>query len=104
MSVAHPIVTTHITDPHPANAWTVVAVEGFEEVVLEAELVVAATVAPDVEDGEEVAVEGSVESAASAVYDAERPVTFVQMPGGAILPATKLTAAHCNQEISITFS
>ena len=65
--------------------------------MLEVELVVVAAVVPALEVAEELAVAGSVESAASVVYAAERPVTFVQTLGGAIIPATKLTAAHCNQ-------
>ena len=43
-----------------------------------------------------VAVAGSDESIASAVYDADRPVTFEHTLGGCAEPDTKLTAAHCS--------
>ena len=43
----------------------------------------------------DVALAGRLESAMSVVYTAVKPVTFVQSEGGAIEPATKLTAAHC---------
>ena len=45
---------------------------------------------PEVAD----AVAGMLERAGSEVYAAVRPVTFVQRLGGAMVPATKFTAAH----------
>jgi len=39
-------------------------------------------------------VAGRVDRDISAVYVADRPVAFLQISGGAWLPATKLTAAH----------
>ena len=45
---------------------------------------------PEVAD----AVAGMLERAGSEVYAAVRPVTFVQTLGGAMVPATKFTAAH----------
>lgn len=32
------------------------------------------------------------------VYAADRPVTFLQPPEGAFVPATKLTAEHCSNQ------
>jgi len=48
-----------------------------------------------VEDIDEVADAGRLESAGSAVNEAERPVTLVQIEGilGCV-PATKFTTAH----------
>jgi len=52
--------------------------------------------AVEVPDPEAVAagVARRVDRAISAVYVADRPVTFLQISSGAWLPATKLTAAH----------
>ena len=36
------------------------------------------------------------------VYAAERPVTFLQPPEGAFVPATKLTAEHCSKSASVS--
>jgi hypothetical protein len=41
-----------------------------------------------------------VEKAVSAVKTAVRPVTFVQMEGGAFSPDTKFTAAHFTTEVN----
>jgi hypothetical protein len=61
--------------------------------VLVLEVVKLALVA--VEDTDEVADAVRVERAGSAVNEAERPVTLVQIEGTlGCLPATKLTTAH----------
>ena len=43
------------------------------------------------------AMVGRLESIASVVYWADKPVTFVQMLGGGTEPATKLTVEHCKE-------
>ncbi|RDW91515.1 hypothetical protein BP5796_02680 [Coleophoma crateriformis] len=54
------------------------AVDSFVELVRKLMIVVVvATVEPDPDTGEEAAA-GRVDNAASAVYDAESPVTFLQ--------------------------
>jgi hypothetical protein len=83
---------THVSEPIPSNIWTLLAPEALVADVLE-ELVVALA---EVDEDEplDVALAGRLESAASAVMEADRPVTFVQEEGAAIVPATKFTAAH----------
>lgn len=49
-----------------------------------------------------VAVAGILERAGSAVKLAVRPVTLLQTLGGAIVPATKFTAAHCRWRLVIS--
>jgi hypothetical protein len=58
------------------------------------EELVVALAEVDEDEPLDVALAGRLESAASAVMEADRPVTFVQEEGAAIVPATKFTAAH----------
>jgi hypothetical protein len=78
-----------------------VAAEAFELEVTEA-LVIELTEV-DVEEPLAVALAGRFESAVSAASVADKPVTFVQEEGGAIVPVTKFTAAHLEEVSSILF-
>ena len=67
------------------------------------EALVAELAEVDAEEPLVVALAGSFESAVSAASVADKPVTFVQEEGGAIVPATKFTAAHLKEVSLILF-
>ena len=67
------------------------------------EAVVVELAAVDAEEPLAVALAGRFESAVSAASVVDKPVTFVQEEGGAIVPATKFTAAHLKEVSSIIF-
>jgi hypothetical protein len=92
INVADPTRRAHPRAPIPLYE-TVFPSEGLAVVVLVVEVVELALVA--VEDTDEVADAGRLERTGSAVNEAERPVTLVQIEGTlGCVPATKLTTAH----------
>ena len=109
---AEAIITIHMTAPNPLQDPIVVASDGLAvvELLLGGLVVVplgSNVAAPPVGTEEvkvEVAVVGRFESAASVVYTADKPVTFEQILGAAMVPATKFTAAHYGIGISIMIS
>jgi hypothetical protein len=92
INVADPIRRAHPRATIPLYE-TVFPDEGLAVVVLVVEVVELALVA--VEDTDKVADAGRFERIGSTVYEAERPVTLVQIEGTlGCMPATKLTTAH----------
>ena len=97
--VTNATITTHASEPSPPYKSGAIDLEGVALAVLLPVAVDVGEAMADIEESEADAVVGRLESAASVVYTADRPVTLEQILGAVIVSATKFTAAHCQSMI-----